>query len=334
MKTIGKREGFIKALTLIVVGGCFVLILFAVLAQYVGPQLKNISNPEGASSGSTGSDYFNAPNPLLPSVETPIYGSSGNNYYTDGGTNSAAPVKGHSPYAGKVTLNSGNASYSAQPFEEYVSIQNNGGPVNITGWTLTNGKGTRPIQNTQNNYFYPTADSATIGQGTEFLDPSGRFQLSPIILAAGDTVIVTTGGPFASYPFSITTSFRENICLGYLENYPFTPSVNQYCPYPAQDPDIRSVTDECYDYLQSINRCTNPEKQDKKRFDNLTTQCRNFITARFNYPSCVARNQGNPGFSSNQYRVFLGKKAELWASRRETITLYDTNNLIVDQISY
>lgn len=328
------NSGFIKILILIVVGGCAVFILLAVLAQYVGPELANIADPSRVSNNSSGSSLydFNAPNPLLPSVDTPIYGGSNSYYSDDMGGSITGP---RSPYAGKISLGSGNASYSIQPYEEYVTLQNqSNASITVTGWTLTNGKNTRPLQNTQNNYFYSASDSATIGTGTEFLDPNGTFQTGPIKLAPGDSAIVTTGGPFSQYPFSIYTSFRENICEGYLENYPFMPQMSQSCPYATNDPDIRTVTDQCYDYVQTISRCENPEKNDKKNFDLQTTQCRNFMSVRFNYPSCVARNRYTQGFAMNQWRIFLGKGRQLWADRRETITLYDNNNLIVDQISY
>jgi hypothetical protein len=232
-------------------------------------------------------------------------------------------------------LSAGNGPYSIQPFEEYVSLRNSGGgSINITGWTLTNSKGTRPIETSQNSYVYPVADSATIGQGTEFLDPSGNFQVGSIVLRSGDSATVTTGRPFSQFPFSISTSFRENICEGYLKNYPFQPSLNYACPFPSDDPAIGTVTDECYDYMRSLGRCEDPQKTDKDNFDLRTYQCRSFMTARLNYPGCVMNHRNDPNFSLKEWRIFLGKDRQLWADRRETITLYDAKGLIVDQISY
>ncbi|MBX4209090.1 lamin tail domain-containing protein [Candidatus Parcubacteria bacterium] len=326
-----EQRGFIMKLTLFVVAACVLFIVFASLARYIGPGTFNNLGDLSSNSNPSGFSADSKTNPLLDFLDT----SGGSASFGAPSGVSNTPASSRSAYAGRISLSSGNASYSNQPFEEYVTIRNSGkGSVSITGWTLTNGKGTRPIETSQNSYIYPAADSATIGQGTEFLDPSGAFQVGPIVLRPGDNAIVTTGRPFSQFPFSIYTSFRENICEGYLKNYPFDPPLNQSCPYPANDPAIRTVTDECYDYMQSLSRCEDPEKYDKTRFELQTMQCRNFMTSRLNYPSCVARNGNSAGFSTNQWRVFLGKGRELWASQRETITLYDSKGLIVDQISY
>ncbi len=98
---------------------------------------------------------------------------------------------------------------------------------------------------------------------------------------------------------------------------------------------MKTVTDECYDYLRTLSRCEDPEKYDKKRFDEtLTSQCKAFIRPRLNYAGCVATEQNKSTFNTKTWRIFLGKDRELWAKSRETITLYDQNGLIVDQISY
>jgi len=326
-----RQGGFILKLMVIVVGVCIAFIVLAKLASTIVP----------ATTG--GTSYYGVPRSSEPVTEgktNPLLKFLDNSGSTlsDGYTSASAsdiPAGSRSAYAGRISLGSGNASFTAQPFEEYVTIRNGGaGAVNITGWTLTNGKGTRPIQTIQNDYLYPVADSATIGQGTEFLDPSGAFRVGPIVLKPGDDAIVTTGRPFTQFPFSITTSFRENICVGYLQNYPFTPSLNLSCPLPSNDPYIATVTDQCYDYMQSLSRCEDPYKYDKAGYDAQTAQCRAFMDARLSYPSCVARNSATAGFSSNRWRIFLGKSRELWADRRELITLYDSQGLIVDQISY
>lgn len=323
----GEQGGFIMKVAMVVVALCIVFIVFASLSKSIAPQLSGTSAGSSAISGNNGGN-----NQLLSFLNGPS--GSGSSVY-GGADRSDIPASSRSPYAGKISLSSGNAAYSAQPFEEYVTLQNNGGSaIAVTGWTLTNGKATRPLQNTGNNYFYAPSDSATIGEGTEFLDPSGVFRTGPIILRPGDGAIVTTGRPFSQFPFSISTSFRENICEGYLRNYPFEPALDQSCPAPTDDPDTRVVTTECYDYLQSLNRCEDPAKYDKANFEMTTSQCQSFMTARFSYPMCVARHGNDHGFSLGQWRIFLGKGAQLWADRKETITLYDSQGLIVDQISY
>jgi len=322
-------RGFIKHLTLFVVLLGFLVVFFFKFAQYFKP--STFIDRAVDTSSNTGS-YSGASGGTNPLIDFQGASDSYTNAYNNTTTNTGAT---RSPYAGKVYLSSGNGSYSTQPYEEYVTIRNSGSPVTITGWVLTNGKGTRPIENSGNNYLYPVNDSATIGQGTEYLSPEGAYTTSPIVLKSGDMAIVTTGGPFIQYRMPITTSFRENICLGYLDSdYPWLPQVRLDCPTPSQDPNINSVTQECYDYLKNLNRCEDPERDDKKAFDLQRTPCKDYIRERFTYEGCVTRNSSKAGFTTNQWRVFLGKKAQLWQSENETITLYDTQGRIVDQVKY
>jgi hypothetical protein len=321
-----KERGIIKTLILLVVGLSVLFLAFAIIANYLAP----LATPS-SSDNSYSNSYDKSSNSLLDFLDSGNYGSySGSSDRITTNVDSA----NRSQYAGKVFLSTGSASYAIQPYEEYVSIKNDGSPVNITGWRLTNAKGTRPIEYSQNSYVYPSAESAVIGQGTEFLDPSGKYVIGSVILGKDDTAIITTSGPFTYFPLPITTNFRENMCMGYLEKYPFYPQIENRCPYPYNDPQIRTVTDECYDYMRSLNICENPEKSDKNDFDMLTTQCKSFIKVRLNYPSCVANNRYSSDFALKQWRIFLGKSHELWASQRELITLYDNTGLIVDQISY
>lgn len=291
---------------------------------------------------STGTDYTSRyqanTNPLLDFGNSSYDSYSAGSYSGDSGR-TVPNTDGllTSPYAGDVSLTAGNASYAIQTYEEYVTLRNSGGPVNITGWVIANGKGSRPIEYAYNNYVYPTADSGIIGEGTGFLSPDGVFQTGQIILEKGDTAIIQTGKNFSQFPFPISTNFRENICVGYLADYPFTPSLSLSCPALTNDPFIRTVTDECYDYMNSLGRCFDPQdgtRAEREKFDKLTTQCRAFVSARTNYQGCVANNKDRPNFATNQWRIFLGKERELWAKNRETITLYDAQGDIVDRVTY
>lgn len=322
-------RGFIKQILLFVVLLGFLVVFFTVFAQYFKPS----AFIERATENSYTDSSSDRTNPLIDfQGANDVYSgtSGGSGAGTSNTTNTNV-----SPYKGKVYLSSGNAGYAYQPNEEYVTIRNAGGPVVITGWTLTNGRNTRPVENQSQNYAYQPSDSATIGEGTEFLSPEGNYVIKPITLKAGDTAYLTTGGPFISFQLPITTSFRENICLGYFDtDYPWSPQVRLDCPTPSQDPQIGTVTQECYDYLRYLNRCEDPEREDKEAFDALRSPCKEFIRARFTYEGCVATNEGKAGFSTSQWRVFLGKKLELWKSANETITLYDAQGRIVDQVKY
>ncbi|MBI5134505.1 MAG: hypothetical protein HZA81_03955 [Candidatus Taylorbacteria bacterium] len=328
-----REQGFVKTLLFGIIAIFLLLIVLAVASRYIGGGLSGTGT---SLSNLSSNDYSYRANPLLPNLPDYDGSSTGGSSSGSSGGSTGSSQPGRSPYAAQIDLWTGNAGSTAQPYEEHVTIRNTGNPVSITGWTLTNGKGTRPIETSHNSYVYPTTDSAVIGQGTQFLDPSGNFVIGDIVLGAGDNAIITTGQPFSQFPFSIYTSFRENKCAGYLENYPFTPPMStSLCPAAAQEEGTRNVTEQCYDYLLYVNRCSNPEKTDKKRFDEtLTSQCKAFIREHLNYPGCVSYHRSDSDFSLKQWRVFLGKNRELWASRRETITLYDKQGLIVDQVSY
>ncbi len=331
----GGESGFVKKLLVLLVAGCIAIIfLLLFLKNFQGVSFNNLSTGTNYTSRFQG-----GVNPLLDFGNSSYNPGSSAGYYSGDAGRNVPNVDGtlNSPYAGKVSLSAGNARSAIQTYEEYVTLKNGGTPVNITGWVIANGKGSRPIEYAYNNYVYPVADSAIIGEGTGFLSPDGRFQVGPIILESGDTAILQTGKPFTQFPFSIYTGFRENICVGYLEDYPFTPSLSLSCPALATDPFIRTVTDQCYDYMVSMNRCQDPEDlrgKAQERYELLTSDCRRFIEARSNYQGCVAGNKDRPNFSTKQWRVFLGKERELWAQGRETITLYDAQGFIVDRLTY
>jgi hypothetical protein len=326
------ERGIIKPLILATVGICVVFIVFAALAkQFVG-------TGSFSSGGYTNpvTTYEVATNPLLD-FGTESYGTYGSYTPSSGASRGSTQTNGSS-FAGSIRFSIGN-TYTIQPNEEYLTLTNNSSnAIDITGWKLTNSRGTRPIENQVNSYVYPSGESATIGQGTQFLDPSGKYVTGDIALKPGDTAYITTGRSPSNFPLPITTSFRENICLGYLDTYPFEPQVYRNCPLATEDPAINTVTDECFDYLRTLNRCTDPTKltgtYEKDRYDLLTSHCKNYMRTRLNYPSCVANYRNSANFSTKTWRVYLGKSMEMWASSRETITLYDKAGKVVSQISY
>ncbi|MFA6158620.1 MAG: hypothetical protein WC763_03280 [Candidatus Paceibacterota bacterium] len=330
MKKASNEGGFMKKIVIVTVAACIAFVfLFKFLQDFQATSFINLSSGTNYTSR-----YQSATNPLLD------FGNSSYSPYSDDSNRSVPNSDGKftSPYAAQVRLSSGSASQANQTYEEYVTLTNSGAPINITGWVIANGKGSRPIENTQISYAYPVADSATIGQGTEFVSPDGKFQVGPIVLKRGDTAILQTGRPFSQFPFALYTSFRENMCMGYLDKYPLAPQLSLSCPFPTSDPFIRTVTDQCYDYLNSLARCQSPQDAvkgpEKDRYDLLTSQCKSFVTSRLNYQSCVENNRDAQGFSTNQWRVFLNRDRELWASSRETITLYDAQGYVVDRLTY
>jgi hypothetical protein len=118
--------------------------------------------------------------------------------------------------------------------------------------------------------------------------------------------------------------------------YTFEPSLSKTCPDLENDPSINLVTKECVDYVKSLNRCEDPEKTEKVKLESQATLCQNFVKARANYSSCVALHKNDKNFytSTKKWRVFLGRKSEMWAKSDDVIKLLDKQGNIVDTVAY
>lgn len=248
-----------------------------------------------------------------------------------------------SAYSRVVTLGRGNASSAYQPYEEYITISNHSGvPVDITGWRLANAKDERPYDYAGLLKNLPR-DEAAIPQAAPFV---GSSATSNVILQPGETAIVTTGSLGSRSPYVIT-SFKENMCSGYLDSmdeYAFTPSLSRNCPSPADEPGVSSLPADCRDFVKRLPSCSIPKFDAKDRSGETCTTCVNgerlssacyaFVKERFNYGSCTALHRSDPKFSGRTWRIFLGRGWEMWAADYETIKLYDRLGNLVDSINY
>lgn len=293
----------------------FILIALIVIAL-IGP--KNTSKTAASPSGPSKSAGSDAANVVIPS----------------------------SPQASSIGLGTGNASYTYQPYDEYINVYNKGRePVDITGWQLKNGKSERAYDMGGTLKQFP-ADFATIGQAALFISPQGFNILQDVVLKPGETAIITTGQVGSQLPYKIV-SFKENICSGYLEDlleYKFTPHLTRNCPRPANEPGIAYLDTECRKFVERMGACHTPkfETRDKDREicyncvdgKSLSGSCIAFIKNHFNYGSCIAYHQGDANFSGRTWRVFFGKGWEMWAQKYETITLFDRLGQLVSERSY
>ena len=270
--------------------------------------------------------------------------------YRDSGNTGTASVETRptptAPQAQYVSLGSGNASYSYQPYEEYITIENRGeAAVDITGWQLRNGKDKRPYY-TSGSLQRFSADIALIPQAARLIDPTGNVSLGNVVLERGEKAIVTTALPGTQSPYKLH-SFKENICSGYLENmeeYAFTPPLNQNCPRPASERGQENLEPSCRDLISTLSSCREP------RFDakdikgepcnncvngkRVSSQCYAFIQEHFTYRGCVAYHKNDPDFSGRTWRVFLGRGWEMWAEDYESIELFNNLGQLVDYESY
>jgi hypothetical protein len=255
----------------------------------------------------------------------------------------------NSSYKANIRIGKGNAAYSIEPKDEYITIENIGdGPVNISGWKLTNNKSNR-VYYAGNQTVHYASDEVVIPQATGYISPSGSYsQTQNIVLKPRETAIVTTGSIGVQSPYKIV-SFKENECSGYIESLPqydFTPNLNMSCVSPSEEPGIQNFDRACKNFVGSLNSCTTPAFGQTNHYssdscDNCvngqpapSSQCLAFIKQHFSYEGCLAAHQNDADFSGNTWRVFLARKWELWDKEDEVISLYDQFGKLVDSTSY
>lgn len=242
-------------------------------------------------------------------------------------------------YGGHIHLRQGNARTEYVPGREYVVIENSRSAdqaINLTGWVLTNGttRRTRP-------------DTAIIPQAARlFSETQASLTLEPVWLAPGGRAVIITGRPTNRSDWPARTSFLVNRCVGYLEEQfetlNLTPSLSRQCPEPNEEPGIDRLDDECYNFVRRLASCHQPEfDRDRNgdrvidgRPDNLSRACRLYIEEHFSYDRCLAWHQLDQDFYTKDWRVYLGRRAELWAENREAIRLYDPQGQLIDEITY
>ncbi len=246
-----------------------------------------------------------------------------------------------------ISIGTGNASYTYQPYEEYITIENRGrNPINITGWQLRNGKDERTY-NYGGNLQRFSADISLIPQGHLYISAREARLPQDIVLGAYERAIVTTGSMGAQTPYKIT-SFKENICSGYLEalpDYSFTPPLSQNCPRPYEEKGLEGLERDCRDFIRTLSNCETPKFEsktpDKKGYCEtcidgkiLSSQCATFIKEHFSYQGCLANHGGDEDFSSNTWRIFLGRGWEMWDKDYESIELYNRAGELVNFMNY
>lgn len=250
-----------------------------------------------------------------------------------------------SRYEGLVTLSRGGAT-RRDPQEEYVTIRASSRlerPVIISGWSLENARDEKIIRSGPGGIKginTGVAERVTVPTGTYVVSPRGNNQKEPIELRAGETAYIITGESPDAYPVLLNTSFKINKCTGYFsETFRFTPSLSRSgCPDPEAEAAGLIFDDDCYDFIERLGRCRDPLRTSERRVrleEELTNQCRAFLDDAFDYDGCVARHRHDEDFLGDTWYIYLGRPdRELWADRRETITLYDREGKIVDQVSY
>lgn len=297
-----------------------ILILVWLLEGGIGriqAATADFSNPFGFfASGLYGGGAVQLPwaIPIPQGVDiSNLVGSSSQQSSSQGAStvSEAQTFGGQSQYSSEISLTADGATAS-NPQQEYVTIQNVGQTtVDISGWSLQSAL---------------TGARAYIPLGASFFQLGELNAQTEIELDPGGVAIVTTGES------PVGTSFRENICSGYLETLQqYTPPIETQCPSPSNAAAQASQYGQaCADYVSSIPFCTFPQNPPA----GLSAQCQSFVQTQFSYNGCVAENQGDSDFSSNDWRVYLDVPRALWNDNHDTIRLLDSSGEVVAITSY
>lgn len=188
-------------------------------------------------------------------------------------------------------------------------------PIDITGFALASGK-------------YKERTLIPYGVETYII---GQTQKSERIVARpGDRIIVS------SSKSPVGSSFRENICTGYLAQYQnFTPSLSKNCPRPTSEFDTLYKgpsfdANLCRTHVASIRSCEYSSYAPRQ----LPSACKPFVDEYLHHNGCVVAHRNEENFTTNTWRVYLGKTRPLYADTYETIRLLDAEGRIVDVYAY
>ncbi len=222
-----------------------------------------------------------------------------------------------SPNTGKVTF-ANTATSESDPAREYVVIhanRGNGVPVSIRGWSIQSAvSGLR----------------VAIGQGAPLFVLGVVNVAQPIYLEPGASATLVTGVS------PVGTSFRENICSGYLnELQSFTPELPSECPLPSDAlpltaDNLRTYGNACVDYVRAIPQCHFPSAPPA----NLSATCRSFITNTLSYNGCMRMHSAESSFALSSWRIYLGLRSEIWNNGHDVIRLLDDKGQVVDVLTY
>jgi hypothetical protein len=172
-----------------------------------------------------------------------------------------------------------------------------------------------------------TKNSVTIPSAVKLPILGTISKSEPVYISPRYRAIINTGRS------PIGDSFQVNICSGYLGQFQtYSPELRKECPEPVDEMKKYGINDSaCRDFVKDIPKCsiyTSPVPE------NLTNECKKFVTEKLTYNACVAVHKTETDFYREEWRLFLGKTVELWKEKQEIIKLLDTKGNLLDAITY
>ncbi len=226
--------------------------------------------------------------------------------------NTSAPEPSSS-YKGKISLSVWSAK-ETDPQKEYVEIRaySDFKPVSVSDWTIEGRNGLK----------------LSLGRGSKLFFLSQPSNQEPIILEPNGVIAVVSGKS------PVGASFRLNLCTGYFNQFQsFTPYLSEECPR-IKDEDIpQNYPDACVDYIRGLSSCRMPANIPYETSIKIGNDCTIFINQRASYSGCVSAYKNENNFYKNEWRVYLNREKEIWATR-DTIILRDQEGKVVDKESY
>jgi hypothetical protein len=291
-----------------------ILIILAIVAIALFGGVKNTNNFNNTTSQPTTNNEIQQQNQT--SVEQKINNIEDQIEQIKKQIQTEEDKKTQSQYKDKITL--AYINRSSDPNKEYVTIKvsyNATGTIPITGWVLKSSNTGMQVSIPKATYLFFTGMINTEDD---------------IYLQANDTLYLVTGiSPNGA-------SFKVNKCSGYLGQFQtFVPYLSTSCPLPKNEnlseiPKL-VINDACFDYIDSMGRC---KISTKSLPINWSLECKNFITNKINYLSCVNTHKNDKDFYQKEWRVYLKRSERIWKDKREVIVLYDDLGKIVDTLSY
>ncbi|MDP3934839.1 MAG: hypothetical protein Q8Q46_01305 [Candidatus Giovannonibacteria bacterium] len=256
--------------------------------------------PETAPTNqSTNSSFFTLPNITTPppTIQNPIK-SAAQPAPAPPAPATSAPLKN------PLRVNTGGAAYGDFS-QEYISLDNfdyeNKQTAVISGLTLQN----------------RDRASATIGK-----DEYGNN----ISLKYGERAIIATGES------ALGKNFKINKCSGYMaQGKNISPSMSFSCPRISDLALPRNLNNRCIDYIESLNSCVSPTINADTGINN---DCAEFVSQHASYAGCVADHKNDSDFNQPEWRIYLGKNAEMWGNRHENIQLFGQLGKLITETSY